>query len=130
VTNYSWNISGITIVNQSTIFNGHNQSLGVISALAFDSNSYLYLLDQTKNRILKFNMQMNLLILIAGSNNGTSGADINSFNSPNDMFIATFDLDKIYIADSFNHRIICFDQTTKTSKIIFGTGFLFSFLVK
>jgi hypothetical protein len=116
----SWNVQGITIVNQQTLLNGLNSSLGLISALQFDSQGDLYLLDKTNNRILKYSFDQSNLILIAGYYNGTVGQDTNSFNSPNDFVLDSSNL--FYVADTFNHRILCWNMNSNGGTITFGTG--------
>ncbi|CAF1130768.1 unnamed protein product [Adineta steineri] len=116
----TWNTKGVTLISQNTFLNGINNSLGIISSLAFDSQSNLYLCDQTMHRILQYSsVQMNL-ILIAGYANGTNGSDVNSFNSPNDIYIDSSN--QIYVADTLNHRIIKRTKDSNQGTIIVGTG--------
>ncbi len=82
-------------------------------------------MDKTNNRILQYPFDQSNLILIAGYYNGTFGQDTNSFNSPNDFILDSTNL--IYVADTLNHRILCWNITSNRGIVTFGTGSTFHF---
>ncbi|UJR29556.1 hypothetical protein I4U23_010773 [Adineta vaga] len=115
----SWNTRGITILNQQTLLEGTNNSIGIIKSLKFDSNDNLYLVDSTNHRIIKYDFIRFDLSLIFGYLNGSNGNDLYSLNSPNDIYLY---LNQIFIVDTLNHRIINKISTLNEGIILFGTG--------
>jgi hypothetical protein len=128
-TMLSWDTKGMTIIDKSSLLSGNNNSLGIISALKFDSDSNLYIVDKTKHRILKFILDTSTLMIVAGYLNGTNGSDLNSFNSPSDI---TFNspTTQFYVADTLNHRILLWSLNTNQGTLVFGKGYIFFFLKK
>ncbi len=125
-SNLAWNVTGITIANQTNIINGTNHSFGlIISSLKYYSNN-LYIVDKNNHRILKYPIYDDnsysgvQFTLIAGYLNGSSGSDQNSFNSPNDIYIG--DENTIYVADTMNNRIQLWSVSSKTGSTICGNG--------
>jgi hypothetical protein len=119
-TNLSWNVSGITIVNQTVVSNGDQYPLGIISSIIFDSEDNLFILDKTQHRLLKYTFDNKELTLIVGRENGTSGNDSNSLYLPNDIFIDPSN--RFYIADTWNHRIQLWETETGPGSTVCGTG--------
>jgi len=126
-SNLAWNVTGITIADQTNIINGTtNHSFGlIISSLKYYSNN-LYIVDKNNHRILKYPINDDnsysgvQFTLVAGYLNGSSGSDQNSFNSPNDIYIG--DENTIYVADTMNHRIQSWSVSLKTGSTICGNG--------
>lgn len=117
----SWNVSGKTIYDKKMHLNQSNLELGLVSAIGFDENLNFYIVDKTKHRV--YRLSDNILKNYIGRNNGSSGSDIQSLNSPNDLFIKS--TNEIYIVDTLNHRILLWNSDTNTAEQIFGTGFYF-----
>lgn len=115
--NLRWNISGITIVNQSNLLNGQfNNSFGSISSIKFDSNGNLFLLDKTKHRLTKYSFASDYLSLVFGHLDGSSGSDVNSLNSPNDFLIDQSN--QIYLVDTNNSRIVLYNPVSSQSSVV------------
>lgn len=120
-TTFVWDINATTIIDQSTLLIGSgNESLGLISSLFIDRQDQLYILDKTKHRLLTFQLQEKHLRIFVGHEDGSSGSDASSFNSPNDIYISS--KSEIYIADTLNHRIQCFPKSSTQGVTVFGTG--------
>ncbi|CAF3160283.1 unnamed protein product [Rotaria socialis] len=119
-SNLAWNVTGITIFNRTLLASqSPNLSLGLISAIGFDSNSNLYIVDKTYHRVYQLNENYQFLTFI-GSENGLAGSDLNSLNSPNDIYIAS--PNKIYIADTNNSRIVCWDPSYRNLSLVYGSN--------
>ncbi|CAF1104887.1 unnamed protein product [Rotaria magnacalcarata] len=122
-SNLAWNVTGITIFNTTLLASllppeSQNLSLGLISAIGFDDNSNLYIVDKTYHRVYRLNKDYNVLKFI-GSANGLAGSDLNSLNSPHDIYIAS--PNKIYIADTNNSRIVCWDPSIGNLSLVYGS---------
>ncbi|CAF0893762.1 unnamed protein product [Rotaria sordida] len=115
-TNLEWNVTGILYIDQYVMMNKISLALGEISALSFDQESYLYIVDKTNHRILK--IEGDQIRIIVGHPNGTNGTDMTSLNFPNDIYIDQ--LNDIYIADTENHRIQLWKKESSQITTIFG----------
>jgi hypothetical protein len=119
VSKLTWNNRGKTILNQTILIDGINQTLSEVSSLTIDAQNNLYVLDKFKHRILRLDQQRNVF-LRAGHVNGTSGTDQYSLNQPNDLLVDS--QSTVYVADTMNHRVQMFLDGSRRGQTVFGTG--------
>lgn len=75
--------------------------------LHVDSQNNIYVVDSGNNRIVVFDIELNLIRVIDGYYHDGVWVE-NAFNRPNGVFVT--DNMEIFIADSLNHRIVVLDE--------------------
>ncbi|UJR32412.1 hypothetical protein I4U23_019874 [Adineta vaga] len=114
--------SGIMIIGTGDSGSGPTE-LNSPCGLFFDKqNSLLYVVDKNNHRIQLFNLNLNppyIGITVAGGNG--MGSASNQLNQPSDVWVSEI-TGTIYIADTGNHRIQCWNRNATVGVTIAGNA--------
>ena len=98
----TWNLTGITVAGNSNGTAGSDlASLRVPVSIFIDNNFALFVTDRDNNRIVKYNSNSNVGVVVAG--NLTAGNGAAQLNSPKG--VAVDQMGAVIVADSGNFRI-------------------------
>ncbi|CAF4565010.1 unnamed protein product [Didymodactylos carnosus] len=94
-------------------------SNGTITALYLDdSGKYLYYCDEDNGNVGKLSLSNLTITTIAGGNG--PGSDYNQISACGGIYVDP--MSNVYVADTFNHRIMLWPPLSITGTLIAGTG--------
>ncbi|CAF3543925.1 unnamed protein product [Rotaria sp. Silwood1] len=82
-----------------------------------DRNQSLYVTDRDNHQVVKLEFGATQISVVAGESGG-GGGGMNQLQGPESVFVDEFET--LYIADSYNHRIIRWLRGAKSGSVIAG----------
>jgi hypothetical protein len=117
---YRWNTTGITVAGIGGSPGVAAHKLNMPTFVAVDTSKTLYISEYGNNRVQKFLPGAANGTTVAGNSNGTAGSGLSDLYHP--YGIAIDSAGGVYIADSWNHRIVYWGNGSSMGTRVAGTG--------
>ena len=117
---YRWNITGITVAGISGSPGVTAHQLNMPTSVAVDTSKAIYISEYGNNRVQKLLPGAANGTTVAGNSNGASGTGLSALYHP--YGIAIDSAGGIYVADSWNHRIVYWGNGSSVGTIVAGIG--------
>ena len=115
-----WNSTGTTVAGFTIAPGATASQLSLPYSLAVDSSNALYIADRFNHRIQKWTAAASNGTTVAGQANATLGSALNYLNQPCDVLLDSSG--NLYVADTWNHRILLFTIGATFGTIVAGNG--------
>lgn len=101
--------------------NGQGMNLNQLTHptyLFVDHKLTVYVSDKVNNRVMKWDKNTTIGLVVAGSKSSASGVGRTNLYYPQGLFVDSFE--NIYIADSYNDRVVCWPKRMKEGIVVVG----------
>jgi sugar lactone lactonase YvrE len=117
---FQWNSTGRTVVGVTAISGTAAHQLNGGAAMSIDRRDDLYIADTHNNRVQKWTPGSTNGSTVAGQQNGASGSSLSELFYPYGVSVDSSG--GIYVADTFNHRVVYWANGSTTGRLVAGTG--------
>jgi hypothetical protein len=117
---FKWNSSGTTVAGMTTNPGNSARQLDHPATISIDRWDNFYVADTSNNRVQRWTPGSTNGTTVAGREDGVYGSNLSELHNPFGLVVDNSG--GLYIADTWNHRVMYWSNGSSSGRIVAGNG--------